>query len=193
MINTFLTYLTLLGVGAIVGYTIFYSIYDHRCSDMMDDAERNFNQTKEDLSNRLIEAMHKNAANEGAESEVLELRGRLAGQADLLGKHQALLDKHQATVERLNELQTKLTELQSCPKRTSELESKLNVASVQKDSLEKRLKQANDKVEQLQDQSKDIEASSACEARYLKLMAHMQTLHGSLCTERYVIKHRQLI
>ncbi len=188
LVNTVLTYLTLVGVGAIVGYVIFFSIYNHRCSDMMDDAERNFNQTKEGLSHKLIEAIHKNTANEVAESEVLELRGRLAGQADLLGKYQALLDNHQTTVERLNGLQTKVTELQSCPMRINDLENTLNVASVQKDSLEKRLQQANEKVEQLQEQSKNSVVAAACEAQQQKSMTHIQKLHQALCKEKYVVE-----
>lgn len=182
-VNTLLTYLTLVGVGAIVGYTIFASIYDHRCSDLMDDAERNFNRTKEEMNLKLVEAMHKNAAYEGAESELLDLRGRLAGQADLMAKHQALLDKHQATMERLNELQTSLTELQTCPKQVKQLENTINIATVQKESAEKRLQQANEKVEQLLEQAKSAGGSATCEAHLSKSKNHLQKLYSTRCKE----------
>ena len=187
LINTVLTYLTLIGVGAIVGYTIFASIYNHRCSDMMDEAERTFNRTKEEMSMKLVEALDKNTAHEGAESEVLELRGRLAGQADLMAKHQALLDKHQTTMERLNELQTNLAELQNCPKQVKQLESNVNLVSVQKESAEKRLQQANEKVEQLLEEAKSAGASAACETQLSKSMTHLQKLYVTLCREKYVV------
>jgi len=184
-INTLLTYLTLVGVGAIVGYTIFASIYNHRCSDMMDEAERSFNRTKEELSLKLVDALHKNTANEGAESELLELRGRLAGQADLMAKHQALLDKHQSTMERLNELQTSLAELQNCPKQIKQLENNVNLVSLQKESAEKRLQQANEKVEQLLQEAKSAGASAACETQLSRSMTHLQKLYSTLCREKH--------
>ena len=187
LINTILTYLTLVGVGAIVGYTIFASIYNHRCSDMMDEAERNFNRTKEEMSMKLVEALHKNTANEGVESEVLELRGRLAGQADLMSKHHALLDKHQTTVERMNELQTSLTELQNCPKQVKQLENHVNIISIQKESAEKRSQQANEKIEQLLEEAKNAGASAACESHLSKSMTHLQTLYSTQCREKYVV------
>lgn len=198
LVNTLLSLSILVGVGAIVGYIVFSSIYNHRCSDLMDDAERRFNQTREDLNHKLVEAMHQNTANEGAESELLELRGRLEGQTDLMGKHEALLDKHQSTVERLNQLQAKQDkaslqssqlerELQTSQKKVSELEGKLNVASVQKEASEKRLQQANARVETLLEQAKAPGDSSACEAKQQQSMSHIQAIHSAICKEKYVL------
>lgn len=197
LVNTLLTYFLLVGVGAIVGYIIFYSIYNHRCSDMMDEAERRFNQTKEELNFKLIEAMYKGTTSEGAESELLELRGRLEGQTGLLGKHQALLDKHQQTVEQLSQMQTTLDrvkmrkselskELEISEKKLAEKEEDLNKISMQKDTLEQRLKQTTSKMEELQTQADEAGNSAACQAQKERSLSHIEKLHSSICTEKYV-------
>jgi DNA repair ATPase RecN len=210
-INTVLSAAILIGFGAIVGYMVFYSIYNHRCSDMLDDAERRFNQTREDLNHKLLEAIHQpnndddDAGNTiynnegGSESELLELRGRLEEQAiHWMDKHQTLLDKHQSTVEQLNQIQVKQLQTsqleknyQMSLKQVSALERKLNVASVQKEASGKRLKQANEKVERLQQEAKTGEASSSndCEAIQQQSMSHIQKLHSAICKEKCVLRY----
>ena len=177
--NTLLTILLLVGIGAILGYMLFYSIFNHRCADMMDEAERRFNRTREELNHKLIEAMDVNTANEGAEAELLDLRGRLEGQTDLMGKHQSLLDKHQSTVEQLTQFQAKhsqaQTELMATQKKLAEVEGSLNVISMQKETMEKRLQR-----------SQDSENSAACQAKQQQSLSHIQKLHSAICKEKYV-------
>lgn len=191
MIHIVLLCSIFVGVGAIGGYGIFYSIYNHRCSDMLDDAERRFNASQQELQNKLIESMHKSHESTGQESELLELRGRLEGHTDLMGKHQALLGTHHATVEQLTKLQAQHeqlrqqmssveSELRDANLKVKELEKNVNVVGVQKDGLEQRLKQANAKVQELQGQAGDCGPDVECEAQLTKTMTYIQQLHSGL-------------
>lgn len=108
-LNLILLYLTLVGLGAIGGYISFYSLFHNRCADLLNDAERRHNETQQALQERYmgaVEKHHECLQDETKTMELFDLRGRLDGQAALVGKHQSLLDKHQEGMERLSDMQT---------------------------------------------------------------------------------------
>lgn len=167
--NLLLVYLACLGLGAIAGYRVFASIYNNRCSDMIDEAEHRFDMTREELKNQLKEALEKKCDLD--ESEVLELHGRFVKQEALiedLGKQEkqgatALL--HMAT--QYNEQYKDL--LADYQKKMLDMESKLRMAAVEKESMEKRIQEAN-----IKDKEEEKELSAV----------HIQRLHTALVQEK---------
>jgi chromosome segregation ATPase len=109
-INKLLFYVTLIGLGIIGGYTAFYSIYNHRCSDLLDEAEGRHNMTREDLETRYKHAMeehHECLNDESVMLELYELRGRLESLEALEKKHQVLKEAYDDTATELSNLEPK--------------------------------------------------------------------------------------
>eukprot|EP00934_Nitzschia_sp_Nitz4_P005221 Nitzschia sp. Nitz4//scaffold36_size144017//6019//7186//NITZ4_003064-RA/size144017-processed-gene-0.64-mRNA-1//-1//CDS//3329549390//5211//frame0 len=173
----------LLGIGTMGGYGIFSSIYAHRCADLLDDAERQFNTTRQQLQNQLIDTQHD-------ESRVLELKSQLEGHnSDWMAKHQALLDKHQAAMDQLAKSQQQHDEvrqraiklekdLEQETTRVKELEKTVNVASVQRRGLEQRLEEAAQKIQDAQD-------VQPCEDTSSEAMEHIRQLHMGVAKHVY--------
>jgi chromosome segregation ATPase len=108
LINILLLYSSLMGLGAIGGYATFYTIFSTKCSDLMDEVERRHNETSEEVQNKYLTAVenhHRCIEDETRKLELVELKGRLDGQATLVGRHHDLLDKHQESVEKVSSLQ----------------------------------------------------------------------------------------
>eukprot|EP00339_Tiarina_fusa_P019847 CAMPEP_0116997658 /NCGR_PEP_ID=MMETSP0472-20121206/1017_1 /TAXON_ID=693140 ORGANISM="Tiarina fusus, Strain LIS" /NCGR_SAMPLE_ID=MMETSP0472 /ASSEMBLY_ACC=CAM_ASM_000603 /LENGTH=177 /DNA_ID=CAMNT_0004696605 /DNA_START=209 /DNA_END=742 /DNA_ORIENTATION=- len=101
----------MVGLGVIGGYTAFYSIYNHRCSDLLDDAEGRHNLTMEDLETRYKHAMeehHECLNDESVMLELYELRGRLQSLESLEKDHQALKEAYDGAVTMLSALELNL-------------------------------------------------------------------------------------
>jgi hypothetical protein len=196
VINLILLYSTLVGLGAIGGYAIFYSLFSHRCSDMMDDAERRHNETRQELQNRYIVAMEDHHAcldDEATEAELLELRDRTKGQADLVGKHQSLLEKHQENVELLAKTQSMqeqtkqqvsqlLADVERKQRELADMKKMLDVVTTQND---RKLKDRTG-----EDAEAAMKKTDECRAAQASTKAHVQQLHDFLTKQKYVLLAR---
>eukprot|EP00525_Craspedostauros_australis_P000656 CAMPEP_0198111264 /NCGR_PEP_ID=MMETSP1442-20131203/3233_1 /TAXON_ID= /ORGANISM="Craspedostauros australis, Strain CCMP3328" /LENGTH=422 /DNA_ID=CAMNT_0043767641 /DNA_START=155 /DNA_END=1423 /DNA_ORIENTATION=- len=107
VLNLVLLVVTLVGLGALCGFYLFYTMFTHRCSDLVDDMERHHNATHRELEDKYIGALeekHKCIEDETRKQEIAELKGRLEGQSSLFVNHQQLLEKHQTTLEQYTSL-----------------------------------------------------------------------------------------
>ena len=80
LISRVLLYLTLIGMGVLGGYLMFTTIYNHRCADLLDDAEGRHNSTRSNLETRYktaLEEHHECIGDESATLQIYELRGRI--------------------------------------------------------------------------------------------------------------------
>lgn len=196
LLTVILLCLLLVGIGGIIGYLVFSSVYNHRCSDLMDDAERHFNSTEQDLHNRLIEAQHKNAESEIAELELRELRGRMESHTDLMSKHEGLLDKHQRTMEQLTAVQYSQEQTLLIKKR---LEHDLDIAQAKLTTLERSLEKANrdqgslgvqlkrsqDMIANLSRQNEELAMNASCEEEKAVATSQIQELHLLLSKQSF--------
>lgn len=174
LLHTVLLYVAILGLGAIVGYTCFSSIYSHRCSDMIDEIERKCAQTSEHLSNqlkdaRLLEQHLERTSATVDEPVMVELRGRLSKQESLIEHFEKREKKDTDTLIQLTYQNEKykemLTELQE---NVLEIQSKLNFETAEKESLQQQLQEAVEVIKVA-----ETETSSA----------HVRLLHSSLILE----------
>jgi hypothetical protein len=167
--NTLLLYVVVLGLGAIVGYRCFASIYNQRCSDIIDEAEKTFARNRDDLNNQLKEALERGNAQD--ELELLELRGRLSKQEALIEDYEKQEKKDSDAILQLelNNDQYKglLAEHQ---KRALDMESKLSLVAAENESMLKRIEeQVRERVKQA---DKDL------------YTVHVQNLHTTLTQEK---------
>ena len=188
--------LAVFGLGAILGYIIFYSIYNHRCSDMMDDAERRFKDTNQELQSKLIEAMQGGgSSNDYRESELLDLRGRLESQTGLMDRHQTLLEKHQVMVDDLATAKatqdkallenTRLErELQATKKTATQLQKSLDAAQGGNHNLVQKLERATLEIDTMKKQAEIVAGDPNCQAAREAGFTHIQALHKKLGKDR---------
>ena len=113
LINQLLLYLSLIGLGIIVGYLLFYTIYNHRCADLLDDAEGRYNQTRANLETQYqtaLEEHHECIGDESANLEIYDLRGRLEKLETIQKDYEILKEKHSKTLEELTNKEALLEE-----------------------------------------------------------------------------------
>jgi hypothetical protein len=107
LLNVLLLYSTLIGLGAIGGYIIFYNLFHIRCADILDENEQRHNVTRQELKDQYVAAVeehHKCLEQETTKMEIQELRNRLDSQASLTGKQNTMLEQNQDGAERLANL-----------------------------------------------------------------------------------------
>jgi hypothetical protein len=212
LINIFLLYSTLVGLGAIGGYMAFYALFNHRCADLLDEAERHHNETRQGLQDRYVKAVeehHRCLEDESKVLELFDLRDRLGGQADLAGKHESLLDKHHESVERLSNMraqhdetiqkynqlkgdveqkQTELTQVKQETESYNEQKELLGrQLADQKELMTNRIKKKTLEIKRLNFEQKE------CIEEGVSITKHIQRRHGFLCQDKYVIKMLTLV
>ena len=146
IINAILLYLTLVGIGAICGYMVFSSIYNHRCSDLLDDAERVFNSSRLELQDRYMQAVEETHRCQEEESKLTKLDQ---------DKYQSLLDQQKQSDKEVSSLQQQVKESES---QTRELQEVLSQKDSEIKSLQERLDnrlQHNKRLEKRLQEQKD--------------------------------------
>jgi chromosome segregation ATPase len=99
----------LLGVGMMLGYSVFYFIFQEKCAGMLLDQDRKRNSSFVELETkykRAITDVQQCQEDSEARERTKVLEGRLAAQAALSDKHQELLARHERTLEKISELQS---------------------------------------------------------------------------------------
>lgn len=102
LFNVIMLYLTLLGLGVIVGYGAFYAQFNDRCVTLLHRSEERYNASKAEWL-----AKHQEAVSEKEEclNPLHQLQGKLEAQSTFVEKHQALLEKHEEALAKLSTLQ----------------------------------------------------------------------------------------
>ena len=107
LLNVLLLYSTLIGLGAIGGYLVFYNLFHTRCADILDENEVRHNVTRQELEGKYLAAVeehHNCLEQETTKMEISELRNRLDVQASMTGKQNNMLEQNQESAERLANL-----------------------------------------------------------------------------------------
>lgn len=143
-LNTLLLYTIVLGSGAIFGYYFFSVIYDHRCSDLIDEAEKNFSVTREALTHQLKEALESSSSVD--ESEILELRGLTSKQESTIEDMKKKSKKDDETVLQLMARNDQYKDILTAHQtKTKEVEAKLNSIEIEKTNLENEMKKLQER------------------------------------------------
>lgn len=102
LVNVIMMYLSILGLGVIGGYGVFFHMFSERCVNLLEESELRFNTSHEEWETKYKEAL---ADKEQCIIPLNEMQGRLEAQSVLAERHQALLAKQEETVAKLSALQ----------------------------------------------------------------------------------------
>jgi chromosome segregation ATPase len=102
LVNLIMLYLSILGMGVIGGYGVFFYMFSERCVNLLQESEMSLNTSREEWQARYKEAL---TENEQCIIASNEMHGRLEAQSTLAEHYQALLGKHKDTVAKLSALQ----------------------------------------------------------------------------------------
>jgi len=159
---------TLLGVGAILGYATFKTIFSHRCADLLDDAEGRHNVTLQSWEENYARVMedHQNCiTDETKELELSELRGRAQSHIEIAAKYQALLEKYENNMEALaavrvdrDRLSKEVESLTAGDSDSHDLRDQADLLSFQRDELKRRMqREKEDSLKKLQGLQNEIQ------------------------------------
>jgi hypothetical protein len=209
LLNVLLLYSTLIGLGAIGGYFLFYTLFHARCADILDENELRHNVTRQELNGKYLAAVeehYKCLEQETTQLEISELRNRLDAQASLTGKQNTMLEQNQDSAERLANLhamhEETLLKFHNLQSEVSQKESELAalkqdiaVYTREQDMLEKQLinqDEHDDNIlsKKVQEARQFRNEKDACQAarKIMEMEAkeikdHIQHRHGALCRE----------
>lgn len=116
LFNVTMLYLTILGLGVILGYSAFYLQFNERCVVLLQKAEDRYNTSKVEWQVKHQEAV---SEKEQCLTPLNQLQGKLEAQSTIAEQYQTLKEKHEET---LSELAT----LQESNKASAGNEAKLN-------------------------------------------------------------------
>lgn len=104
MVNVLMLYLSLIGMGAVGGYGVFYYLFSDRCISMISSMENKHTAALNALQTKYDEAVeNQNKCKlETSKAEEGHVKARLETQTALSDRHHALLDKHEETLGRLS-------------------------------------------------------------------------------------------
>jgi hypothetical protein len=187
-INSLLKYMTLVGLGMILGYGLFYSMFHLLYANVMEEMEKSYNVTVEVLNNKYLKAVEdlKLCMEEDNQNkEIYDLRGRLEAQSDVVASYRELLDKHKVSQGRLNdinaELERKEAELYVLKKRIEihdnermELEEELDAT---KQLMATTLGEQTEEINSLRS---SIQAFQSAETEMLE---HVQHRYSAMCRQ----------
>jgi hypothetical protein len=108
VVNRILWCLLLLGVGAIGGFSIFHTLFQTSCTELVTASKALQNASLAVLQEKYSKAVadHKRCLrDDSAKQKLHDLHDRLDSHTHLAGKHQDLLDSHQVTLEKLTQVQ----------------------------------------------------------------------------------------
>ena len=152
-----------LGMGILVGYSIFYIIFRDKCADIVVERDRHHNESYFKLEgkyDRALTAVKQCEESSESREKTKELEGRLTAQAALSDKHQDLLARHERTLEKISQLQltsetsqTQITTLKEEIKtvqQSLELSTEqLNGAQKERDIIHRQLQQHVEETEEI--------------------------------------------
>jgi chromosome segregation ATPase len=151
LVNVIMLYLSILGLGVIGGYGVFFYMFSERCVNLLQESDVRFNTSREEWQAKYREAL---TEKEQCIIPLNEMQGRLEAQSTLAEHHQALLGKHEDTVAKLAALQQSKQESSAALEKmeTSHKDLILN----QEDTLAK-LRDSNSALENLRTQMGELE------------------------------------
>ena len=172
----------LLGVGILLGYSVFYVIFRNKCADLLVGKERTHNSSLVKLEtkySRALTEIEQCQQNSEAREKTKELEGRLVAQAALSDKHQELLARHEKTLEKISELQltsetsqTQISvlknEIKTVQLSLTESVEQLNQAKLERDEIQQQFHQhmaeADETIQQRQQENMELrEVLDSCD------------------------------
>jgi hypothetical protein len=177
-----------IGLGIIAGYGLFYSIFHHRCADLMDEVEQSHNSSMAKLNDQYIKAIEDHKAcleDDSRVQEIYDLRGRLESQSDLLASHRDLLNKHQVTAEKMQEMEAELE------RKSAELFvviKRIELHNEEKKELEQDLAELRKSMDAaIGQKAQEIEALKsslgAFQSTQTEMLQHVQIRHGVMARQ----------
>jgi chromosome segregation ATPase len=151
LVNVIMVYLSILGLGVIGGYGVFFYTFSERCINLLEETQVRFNTSHEEWETKYKEAL---AEKEQCIIPLNEMQGRLEAQSALAERHQALLAKQKDTVAKLSALQ-QFKEESSAALETLKI-SHRDLILKQEDTLTK-LEDSNDALEKLRTQMRELQ------------------------------------